>query len=179
MPAQNSGRKRACVARLFRSHSFIASPGREDLWEPEGLVLLGGPLADEDELTGGAALLGSDGFVRDFLASKLRKFEAFLAGVERTVEEAAPHLPRAQCGNLLLRTCGLGRLTHLTRLLSPRATADFASAADDAALATFAKLANLDALTPLQIEQAWLSQRRGGMGPRSLHERREAAWVGS
>ena len=31
MPAQNSGRKRACVARLFRSHSFIASPGREDL----------------------------------------------------------------------------------------------------------------------------------------------------
>ena len=95
----------------------------------DGLVLLGGPLADEDELTGGAALLGSEGFVRGFLTSKLEKFEAFLAGLERTAEEGAPHLPRAQSGNLLLWACGLGRLTHLTRLLPPAATADFAAAA--------------------------------------------------
>ena len=114
-----------------------------------------------------------------FLASKLEKFEAFLAGVERTAEEAAPHLPRAQSGNLLLRTCGLGRLTHLTRLLPPAVTADFAAEADDAALATFTKLANLDGLTPLQQKQARLSLRRGGLGLRSLHERRFAAWVGS
>ena len=31
-----------------------------------------------------------EGFVEGFLASKLKKFEAFLAGVERTAEEAAP-----------------------------------------------------------------------------------------
>jgi len=154
-------------------------PGCQAWWVPAGLVLLGGPLADEDELTGGATVLGSAGFVEGFLASKLEKFEAFLAGVERTAEEAAPHLPRAQSGNLLLRVCGLGRLTHLTRLLPPAATAAFAAAADGAALATFAKLAGLDDLTPLQEKQARLSQRRGGMGLRSLHERREAAWVGS
>ena len=153
--------------------------GCEAWWVPAGLVPRGGPLADEDELTGGAALLGSAGFVDEFLASKLKKFEAFLAGVERTAEEAAPHLPRAQSGNLLLRVCGLGRLTHLTRLLPPGATAAFAAAADDAALATFAKLAGLDTLTDLQAKQTRLSQRRGGMGLRSLHERREAAWVGS
>jgi len=154
-------------------------PGCEAYWLPNGLVLLGGPLADEDELTGGAALLGTEGFVQGFLASKLEKFEAFLAGVERTVEEAAPHLPRAQSGNLLLRTCGLGRLTHLTRLLPPAATEAFATAADNAALATFTKLASLDNLTTLQQQQARLSLRRGGMGLRSLHERRSAAWVGS
>ena len=75
--------------------------------------------------------------------------------------------------------CGLGRLTHLTRLLPPAATADFAAAADNAALATFTKLAGLDELTALQEQQARLSLRRGGMGLRSLHERRAAAWVGS
>jgi len=154
-------------------------PGCEAWWVPAGLVLLGGPLADEDDLTGGAALLGSEGFVEGFLASKLQKFETFLANLELTAEEAAPHLPRGQSGNLLLRTCGLGRLTHLTRLLPPAATAAFASAADAAALATFTKLAGLDALTPLQEKQARLSLRRGGMGLRSLHERRAAAWVGS
>ena len=99
--------------------------------------------------------------------------------VERTAEEAAPHLPRAQSGNLLLRTCGLGRLTHLTRLLPPAATAAFATAADNAALAIFTKLANLDDLTPLQQQQARLSLRREGMGLRSLHRRRSAAWIGS
>ena len=51
--------------------------------------------------------------------------------------------------------------------------------ADEAALGTFAKLAQLDPLTPLQERQARLSVRRGGMGLRSLHQRREAAWVGS
>ena len=73
-----------------------------------GLKLLGGPLADEDELTSGAALLGSEGFVAGFLAKKLERFEEFLAGVERNAEEAAPHLARARSGNLLLRICGLG-----------------------------------------------------------------------
>ena len=48
-----------------------------------------------------------------------------------------------------------------------------------AALATFARLAQLDELPPTQTRQARLSVRRGGMGLRSLHERREAAWVGS
>ena len=76
-------------------------------------------------------------------------FEAFLAAVERTVEEAAPHLPGAESGNLLLRTCGLGRLTHLTRLLPPAAPAAFAAAADGAALAPFATLALLAALPAL------------------------------
>ena len=79
-------------------------------------------------------LLGSLGVVDEFLASKLAKSEAFLAGVERTAECAAPHLPRAQSGNLLLGGCGLGRLTRLTRLLSPAATKAFAEAADAAAL---------------------------------------------
>ena len=47
-------------------------------------MLLGGPLADKDELLGDAALLGSAGFVDEFLSSKLERFGAFLAGVERT-----------------------------------------------------------------------------------------------
>ena len=34
-------------------------------------------------------------------------------------------------------------------------------------------------MTPLQRQQARLSLRRGGLGLRSLHERRSAAWVGS
>ena len=62
------------------------------------------------DIVSSGLFLGAAGFVRGFLASKLEKFEAFLAGVERTVEEAAPDLPRAQSGNLLLRACGLGRL---------------------------------------------------------------------
>ena len=88
------------------------------------------------------------------------------------MEEAAPHLPRAQSGNLLLRTCGGGRPTHLTRLLPPGATAAVAAAADDAALATFTKLAGLDDLTQLQQQRARLSMRRGGMGVRRHHPRR-------
>ena len=55
-------------------------------------------------------------------------------------------------------------------------SADFAAAADNAALATFTKLAGLDDHTALQEQQARLSLRRGGMGLRSLHERRSAAW---
>ena len=97
---------------------------------------------------------------------------AFREALERTAEEAAPHLPRAQSATLLLRTCGLGHLAHLTRLLAPAATADFAWAADEAALATFARLARLDELTPTQARQARLSVRRGGMGLRSVHELR-------
>ena len=152
--------------------------GCEGWWQPAGFELLGGPLADEEELTAGAALLGTTGFVDAFLAAKLQRFEAFLAALERTAEEAAPHLPRAQSATLLLRTCGLGHLAHLTRLLAPAATADFAWAADEAALATSARLARLDELTPTQARQARLSVRRGGMGLRSLHERRETAWLG-
>ena len=148
-------------------------------WRPGGLEHLGGPLADEEELTTGVTLLGSAGYVDAFLNAKLRKFEAFLRAVERVAEDAAPHLPRAQSGNLLLRTCGLGRLTHLTRLLPPAATAGFCLEADDAAPATFSKLAHLDALSPTQARQARLSVRRGGLGLRSLHQRRDAAWVGS
>ena len=49
-------------------------PGCEDWWQPAGLLLLGGPLADEDELTTGVTLLGSDGYVGAFLDAKLEKF---------------------------------------------------------------------------------------------------------
>lgn len=42
--------------------------GCEKWWQPAGLPLLGGPLADKGELTAGATLLGSDGYVGAFLA---------------------------------------------------------------------------------------------------------------
>ena len=154
-------------------------PGCEDWWQPAGLLLLGGPLADEDELTAGVALLGSDGYVGAFLDAKLEKFQDFLEAVERVAEDAAPHLPRTQSAFLLLRVCGLGRLTHLARLLPPTATAAFTKAADDAVLASFTRLALLDGLTEEAAEQAQLSLGRGGFGLRSLNKTREAAWVGS
>ena len=44
---------------------------------------------------------------------------------------------------------------------------------------TFAPVGQLDALTPQQAAQARLSLRRGGARLRSLHARREAAWLGS
>ena len=140
---------------------------------------LGGPFADEDELTAGVTLLGSDGYVGAFLDTKLEKFQDFLEAVERVAEDAAPHLPRTQSSFLLLRVCGLGRLTHLTRLLPPAGTAAFTAAADAAVLASFTRLAQLDGLTEQQAEQAQLSLGRGGFGLRSLHKTREAAWVGS
>ena len=154
-------------------------PGCEDWWQPAGLLLLGGPLADEDELTAGVALLGSDGYVGAFLDAKLEKFQDFLEAVERVAEDAAPHLPRTQSAFLLLRVCGLGRLTRLARLLPPTATAAFTKAADDAVLASFTRLALLDGLTEEAAEQAQLSLGRGGFGLRSLNKTREAAWVGS
>ena len=140
---------------------------------------MGGPLASEDELTAGPAPLGSAGYVEGYLQEKLVKFGAFVQAVERTAEEAAPQLPRAQSCNLLLRVCGLGRLTHLARLLPPAATAAFSTAADDAVRKAFQRIAQLDELTPAQLKQARLSLRRGGAGLRSLHEHREAAWLGS
>ena len=70
--------------------------------------------------------------------------------LERTAAEAAPHLPRAQSCSLLSWSCGLGRLTNLTRLRLPAATGRVAAAADDAALATFTKLASLGGPTPPQ-----------------------------
>ena len=75
----------AAKAQVWRAADGCP-PGSGAWWVPSGLVPLGGPLADEDELTDGAALLGSQGFVRGFLDSKLQMFEAFLAGVGRTVE---------------------------------------------------------------------------------------------
>ena len=114
-------------------------------------------MADEDELTAGVTLLGSDGYVGAFLDAKLEKFQDFLEAVERVAEDAAPHLPRTQSAFLLLRVCGLGRLTHLARLLPPTATAAFTKAADNAVLASFTRLAQLDGLTEQQAEQAQLS----------------------
>ena len=75
--------------------------------------------------------------------------------------------------------CGLGRLTHLARLLPPAATAAFTKAADEAVLASLTRLGQLDGLTEQQAEQAQLSLGRGGFGLRSLYKTREAAWVGS
>ncbi len=150
--------------------------GCEAWWRPAGLELLGGPLADEDDLTAGPAPLGSEGFVDEFLDARLRRFEAFPRAVEWTAEQAAPQLPRAQSRNLLLRTCGLGRLTHLARLLPPAKTADFAAAADKAVEATFARVGQLDALTPQQAAQTRLSLRRGGAtGDFRLHGRLDRA----
>ena len=123
--------------------------------------------------------LGSDGYVGAFLDAKLEKSQDFLEAVERVAEDAAPHLPRTQSAFLLLRVCGLGRLTHLARLLPPTATAAFTKAADDAVLASFTRLALLDGLTEEAAEQAQLSLGRGGFGLRSLNKPREAAWVGS
>ena len=79
--------------------------------------------------------------------------------MERTAEEAAPQLPRAQSCSLLLRTCGLGRLTHLARLLPPAATDAFAAAADNAVLEAFQNIAQLDGLSPTQRRQARVSLR--------------------
>ncbi len=63
-------------------------------------------------------------------------------------EERTERRTGAQSGNLLLRTCELGRLTQLIRLLPPTATAAFAAEANDAALVTFAKFVGRDALSP-------------------------------
>ena len=124
-------------------------------------------------------LLGSDGFVGALLDAKVEKPQDFLEAVERVVEDAETHLPRTQSAFLLLRVCGLGRLTHLARLLSPAATAAFTKAADDEVLATLTRLAQLEGLTEQQAEQAQLSLGRGVFGLRSLHKTRGAAWVGS
>ena len=43
----------------------------------------------------------------------------------------------------------------------------------------FQRIAQLDELTPTQLKQARLSLRRGGAGLRSLHDHRDAAWLGS
>ena len=61
----------------------------------------------------------------------------FLKALEDTAVQAAPNLPRVQSAALLLRVCGLGRLTHLTRLLPPAATEAFAAAAVKATLDTY------------------------------------------
>ena len=77
------------------------------------------------------------------------------------MEQAAPSLPRAQSAALLLRVCGLGRLTHRTRLLLPAATEAIATAADAATLETYTRLLRLDPLTPRQRRQARLSAACG------------------
>ena len=60
--------------------------------------------------------------------------------MEGVAENAAPHLPGTQSAFLLLRVCGLGRLTHLARLLPPAATAAFTKVADEAVLVLFLSL---------------------------------------
>ena len=74
-------------------------PGGADLdayWTPLGLVLLGAPLGDEDELAVDSAPLGGTGFVSDFLRDKLAAYRRFLEAVE-TVVTARPRAAR-RCG---------------------------------------------------------------------------------
>ena len=90
VPAEANEALRAVGGELDEAKSQVWRPeggcptGCGAWWQPAGLELLGGPLADEDELAVGPAPLGSTGYVQGFLNSKLRRFEAFLRAVERT-----------------------------------------------------------------------------------------------
>ena len=76
-------------------------PGGADLdayWTPLGLVLLGAPLGDEDELAGDSAPLGDTGFVTGFLRDKFAAYWHFLGAVQTMVAQRRHASPVRRAG---------------------------------------------------------------------------------
>ena len=97
--------------------------------------------------------MGDPGFVLAFLDQALTGYQAFLGRVVTATVEADSSWSRVQAGVGLLRLCGLPRLLHLFRALSPAATLGLAEKADAAVRTTYEKLLTANLTKKIKIEQ--------------------------
>jgi hypothetical protein len=158
----------------------------EEHWRAAGLTLVGVPLGEplpanglpdhEDEVR---VDLGAASFTAERCAETAARAAAFVGKLAELPELASPHLPAVQSAALLLRLCGLGKLTHLLRSNAPPQTQGAARDFDTAVLHAYETLAALDPLTSEQALQCQLPLRLGGRGLRSQERLAPAAWVGS
>ena len=157
-----------------------------DQWRPNGITVVGVPLGEplpHGELPAEGddrrVDLGSTSFEAERAKEVADRARALLAKIATLPEQASPHLPAVQSAGLLLRLCGVGKVTHLLRTIPPDSTANAALIFDEGVLASYETLAGLDPLTRQQRIQCQLPLRCGGRGLRSQAATAPAAWCAS
>ena len=106
-------------------------------WTKHSVDVIPSFVADMDFDPAGDSLvmpIGSDNFVRDFLAKYVSKVEKFVVAVREIPVHAHPGEPAVQVANLLLRHCGSSKASHLLRTLPPAVVREAAQRIDDIVL---------------------------------------------
>ena len=167
------------------SPSAPCPPGLEEQWRPDGLTLVGVPLGEPlpadglpDESDETRTDLGHEGYTAERCREVASRAATLLGKLAELPSLASPHLPAVQVGALLLRLCGVGKVTHLLRSNPPAYTQRAAAAFDKAVFEAYEELVELDPLTVAQAMQCRLPLRLGGRGLRS-QEVAPAAWAAS
>ena len=155
-------------------------------WREEGLTLVGVPLGDAlpasgvpDHEDAVRVDFGDVSFTEARCMEVGARAEVFLERLAELPVLASPHLPAVQAAALLLRLCGVGKITHLLRTNPPAQVSAAARSFDTALMQAYEAIAALDPMSSEQAEQCCLSLRQGGRGLRSQERTAPAAWVGS
>jgi len=98
-------------------------------WSSAGLLLLGTP-HDVGPEAGQDVPVGTGSKVEEVLKDALDNYASLLEGLRRIIKDAPDTSARLQTALYLMRTCALGKLTHLLRALPPSRSSRFAQKAD-------------------------------------------------
>ena len=160
--------------------------GMEEQWCANGITVVGVPVGEalpEGNLPAEGDNQRVDLGGADFASQQCEEVVARTATVLEKLADlpsaASPHLPAVQVAALLLRTCCVGKITHLLRTTPPASVEPAAIKFDEAVLRCYETVAQLDPLTPPQEAQCRLPLREGGRGLRSQAAAAPAAWVAS